>query len=144
MLRKRIKAISVNGVLYKIEFSSSINAFLCNIIKMEGFTSFKNTKELACYCGVAPFIKKRSGISVRSKPGASPFANIKLKWLLHLCALSAVRHDAQLKSYYERKVAEDKNKMSVINGVRNKLVLRMFALLRDDRYYVENYQRNCA
>ena len=114
------------------------------LVYTKGFTCFSTGKELACYCGVVPFVKKQSGTSARSKPGVSAFANKKLKWLLHLCALSAIRHDTQLRSYYERKIAEGKNKMSVINAVRNKLVLRMFAVLRDDRSYVENYQRGCA
>jgi len=114
------------------------------LVYTKGFSCFENAKELACYCGVVPFIKKKSGISIQSKPAVSPFANKKLKWLLHLCALSAIRFDDQLKCYYERKVAEGKNKMSVINAVRNKLVLRMFAVLRDDRPYVDNYERKCA
>jgi len=41
-------------------------------------------------------------------------------------------------------VAEGKNKMSVINAVRNKLVHRVFAVVRDDRSYEENYVRKCA
>ena len=39
---------------------------------------------------------------------------------------------------------EGKNKMSVINAVRNKLVHRVYAVLRDDRMFEENYVRNCA
>jgi transposase len=103
-----------------------------------GFSAFENGKQLACYCGVVPF-NKLSGTSVRYKPGVSPFANKKLKKLLHLCALAALRFDTGLKAYYERKVAEGKNKMSIINAIRNKLILRIFAVLRDDRSYVNNY-----
>lgn len=106
----------------------------------KGFTMFENAKQLACYCGVVPF-SKSSGTSVRFKPGVSPFANRKLKSLLHLCAMSALRWDKEIKAYYERKVKEGKNKMSVINAIRNKLLLRIFAVLRDQRPYVENYQR---
>lgn len=106
----------------------------------KGFTMFENAKQLACYCGVVPF-SKSSGTSVRFKPGVSPFANKKLKSLLHLCAMSALRWDKEIKAYYERKVLEGKNKMSVINAIRNKLLLRIFAVLRDQRLYVENYQR---
>lgn len=106
----------------------------------KGFTMFENAKQLACYCGVVPF-SKSSGTSVRFKPGVSPFANRKLKSLLHLCAMSALRWDKEIKAYYERKVLEGKNKMSVINAIRNKLLLRIFAVLRDQRPYVENYQR---
>ncbi len=63
-----------------------------------------------------------------------------VKSLLHLAALSAIQHCQELKTYYERKVAEGKNKMLVINNVRNKLVLRIFACIRDDRNYDENYK----
>ena len=51
---------------------------------------------------------------------------------MHLCALAAIQWNDELKQYYERKVTEDKNKMSVINAVRNKLVHRIFAVLRDE------------
>jgi transposase len=105
----------------------------------KGFTMFENAKQLACYCGVVPF-SKSSGTSVRYKPGVSPFANRKLKSLLHLCAMSALRWDKEIKAYYKRKVMEGKNKMSVINAIRNKLLLRVFAVLRDQRPFVENYQ----
>lgn len=108
----------------------------------KGFTMFENAKQLACYCGVVPF-SKSSGTSVRFKPGVSPFANRKLKSMLHLCAMSALRWDKEIKAYYERKVLEGKNKMSIINAIRNKLLLRIFAVIRDQRPYVENYQRGC-
>jgi len=109
----------------------------------KGFTTFSNAKQLACYCGVVPFSKK-SGISIRFKPTVSPHANKKLKKLLHLCALSAIKNDIEIQTYFERKVKEGKNKMSVINAVRNKLVHRVFAVVRDDRCYEENYVRKCA
>ena len=109
----------------------------------KGFTTFTNAKELACYCGVVPFTK-RSGTSIRFKSTVSPHANKKLKKLLHLCALSAIKKDKEIRAYFERKVAEGKNKMSVINAVRNKLVHRVFAVIRDDRFYEENYARKCA
>lgn len=101
----------------------------------KGFTQFRSAKQLACYCGVVPFAKS-SGTSVRYKPEVSPFANRKRKKLLHLCALAALRFNDDMKRYYERKVAEGKNKMSVINAVRNKLIHRIFAVVRDDRKYV--------
>jgi transposase len=109
------------------------------LVYTHGFTSFQNAKQLACYCGVVPFVKKESGTAVKSKPQVSPLANKKLKKLLHLCALTAILHDPELKSYYERKVDQGKNKMSVINAVRNKLVLRMFAVVRDQRDFVEKH-----
>ena len=114
------------------------------LVYTNGFASFKTAKELACYCGVVPFVKKQSGTSVISKARVSKFANQKLKRLLHLCAMSAIQHDKDLKKYYERKIEEGKNKMCVINAIRNKLILRIFAVLRDERDFVDNYVRMCA
>lgn len=107
-------------------------------VSTKGFTAFENAKQLACYCGVVPFTKS-SGTSVRFKTRVSPYANKTLKKLLHLCAMAAIQWNDELKQYYDRKVAEGKNKMSVINAVRNKLVHRIFAVIRDDRMFVENY-----
>ena len=45
-------------------------------------------------------------------------ANKNVKCNLHTASLSGVRLDADLKSYYERKVAEGENKMSVLNAVK--------------------------
>ncbi len=47
-----------------------------------------------------------------------------------------------MRAYFERKVAEGKNKMCVINAIRNKLIHRVFAVIRDDRFYEENYLEN--
>jgi transposase len=107
-------------------------------IYTKGFTTFSSGKQLASYCGVVPFTKS-SGTSVRYKTQVSPFANKHLKKLLHLCAMAAIQHNDELNQYYSRKIAEGKNKMSVINAVRNKLVQRIFAVVRDGRNYVENY-----
>lgn len=127
----------------KVNLASSVKGVgkqtaVALFVYTRGFSVFENAKQLACYCGVVPF-NKQSGTSVRYKPGVSPFANKKLKKLLHLCALAALRFDAGLKSYYERKIVEGKNKMSIINAIRNKLVLRIFAVIRDNRNYVDNY-----
>lgn len=128
---------------HKINLVSSVKGVgkqtaVALFVYTRGFSAFENGKQLACYCGVVPF-NKQSGTSVRYKPGVSPFANKKLKKLLHLCALAALRFDDGLKTYYERKIAEGKNKMSIINAIRNKLVLRIFAVIRDNRNYVDNY-----
>ena len=113
------------------------------LVYTKGFTAFDNAKQLACYCGVVPF-NKTSGSSVRYKPSVSPFANMKLKKLLHLCAMSAIQNDTEIKAYFERKTAEGKNKMSVINAVRNKLIHRIFAVIRDNRMFEKNYAKSCG
>ena len=51
--------------------------------------------------------------------------------------MSAVKLDADLKAYYERKVAEGKNKLSVLNAVKNKLLARVVAVVNKQQEYVK-------
>jgi transposase len=132
----------------KVKLAQSVNGIgmvtaISLLVYTKGFTAFNSAKEMACYCGVVPF-NKTSGSSVRYKPSVSPFANMKLKKLLHLCAMSAIQNDAELKLYYQRKILEGKNKMSVINAVRNKLIHRVFAVIRDERSFEDKYTERCA
>lgn len=96
------------------------------IIVTRSFTCFKTARQLACYAGIAPF-EYRSGTSIKGRNKVSHFANKKMKSLLSMGALNAIRHDPEIKRYYKRKLDEGKNAMSVINAIRNKLVGRMFA-----------------
>ena len=52
-------------------------------------------------------------------------------------AISAIRHDRELKAYFDRKVKEGKNKMSVINAIRNKLISRVFATVNRGTPYMQ-------
>ncbi len=101
------------------------------------FTTCNNGKQLACYCGVVPF-EYQSGISIKGKHHVHKMANKNLKALLHLCAMSSVKYVAELRNYFNRKVEEGKNKMSIINAIRNKLALRAFSVIKNDRPFVEN------
>jgi len=108
------------------------------IITTNEFISISCPKKFACHAGIAPF-HSESGV-VSKKGHISPIGNKKIKWLLHLCALVAVRWDDELKAYYQRKISEGKPKLVAINAVRNKLVLRIFACVNQDRVYVKDYK----
>jgi len=113
------------------------------IVATNEFKDINNPKSFACYCGVAPF-KDDSGKVVK-KARVSHMANKKVKTLLHLSAVVAIQYNADLKRFYERKVLEEKkNKMSVINAVRNKLILRIFACVNQNRPYEKNYLKLVA
>ena len=99
-----------------------------------GFTAFQTTRQLASYCGVVPF-EYTSGKSVRGRSRVHFMSNKKLKKLLHLCALSSIQHNPEMKAYFEKKVAEGKHKMVILNNVRNKLIHRICACVRDNRQY---------
>lgn len=128
------KATSVTGVgkvtaLYLICFTNE-------------FKMYQTPKQLACYCGVVPF-EHTSGKSVRGKSRVHFMANKKLKKQLHMCAISSLTAKGELREYYDRKVAEGKNKMLVINNIRNKIIHRICACIRNNRLYEKvNYEAN--
>jgi transposase len=72
------------------------------------FAGNPSGKQLACYAGVAPF-EHSSGISIKGKTRVHRMANKELKRLLHLCALSAIQYNQELKTYYHRKKDEGKH-----------------------------------
>ena len=104
------------------------------IVYTNEFKRFTDAKKFACHAGVVPF-ERRSGTSIRGKSAVSHRANKTLKCVIHMAAVSVITRKGELQDYYLRKVAEGKNKMSVINAIRNKLVLRVFACVRDKRPY---------
>jgi transposase len=94
------------------------------ILASDEFKAIDDPKKLACHAGVAPF-EHSSGSSVRAgPPGGKTRVNHQarksLKTLLHLAAMSALQVKGELQDYYQRKVKEGKNKMLVINALRNK------------------------
>ena len=105
------------------------------LIVTKNFTTFKDGRKLACYAGVAPF-PYQSGTSINGRTKVHHFADKKLKSLINMCALNAKRWDTEISIYYEKKVAEGKNKMLVMNNVRNKLLHRVFAVIKRQTPYV--------
>jgi transposase len=107
------------------------------IVATDEFKKFDDPNKFSCYAGVVPF-DHRSGSSIRGKSKVSHLANKKIKTLLHLAAMSAITVKGEIQAYYRRKVAEGKNKMSVINAIRNKLIHRIFAVIKRLTPYQKN------
>lgn len=104
------------------------------IAKTEGFTTITDPRKFACYSGVVPF-EYQSGTSIRGRNKVSHYADKNMKSILHLGAMSAIQHNNDLAEYYKRKTNEGKNKMSVLNAVRNKIVHRVFAVIKTKKLY---------
>lgn len=102
------------------------------------FISKISGKQLACYAGVVPF-EHSSGISVKGKSRVHKMANKELKCMLHLCALSAIQRYPEFQNYYQRKKDEGKHSLSVLNAVKNKIVLRAAAVINNQKPYIENH-----
>lgn len=130
--------IKMNYKLLKsIKGIGMVNA-LMTIVYTENFTSFKNARCYAVYVGVIPF-DHSSGTSIKGRKRVSHLANKELKQELTQAAKSAMKHDKELRKYAEKKL-EHKDYGIVVNNVKFKLILRMFAVVKRQSFYVDNYK----
>jgi len=111
---------------------------VATLVATENFTKFTDPKKFACHSGCAPF-RYESGTSRKSAHKVSHKADKNLKRIYHMAAVSTLTTKGELRQYYDRKVAEGKNKMSVINVIRAKLIARIFAVINQNREYEKNY-----
>jgi transposase len=137
VIRQDERLLELEQIITSVDGVGPITAWGI-IIATNQFQSITDGRKFACYAGVVPF-DHQSGTSIKGKPRLSHFANKQVKQLLHLSALSATVMKGELNDYYVRKVAEGKNKMLVLNNIRNKLVLRIFACVNQNRKYEKSY-----
>ncbi len=109
------------------------------LVKTNGFKRITKARKFACYSGVAPFHVK-SGSSICTRPKVSHYADKSMKKLLHMAAITAVHKENDLRDYYLRKLDEGKNKMLVLNAVRNKIIQRVFAMVKSGKKYQINLE----
>lgn len=153
IIQKQLKEIEIE-IFKLIKEDNKLNELYQKITSIKGlslvtaahiiattneFIGISNAKKFACYAGVVPF-EHTSGTSIRGRSRVSQMANKHIKTLLHMSALVGIRHNEEFKEYYERRIKEGKNKMSVINMIRNKIILRIYACVRENRLYEKNYQ----
>jgi transposase len=99
------------------------------IIHTQNFTGFNEWRKFAAYCGTVPY-PYQSGTSIKGRARIHPSSNQKMKSLLTMASISALRVDPELRRYYKRRVEEGKPKMSVINMIRNKMLARIFSTVK--------------
>jgi transposase len=109
------------------------------LITTEGFTKFTpdQAKSYARYIGIVP-LTHHSGSSVRKKNKTKKM-NIEIKSILTMGATSLLTRDNELSQYYRRKISEGKHHSVVLNALRNKIILRIFAVVRNQTMYQKNY-----
>ena len=105
------------------------------IVLTENFTAFTNPRKYASYIAIAPF-PHESGTSVRGATRVSKQGFRQAKADLSISVLTAITHDAELREYWQRRKAEGKHTGVILNAVKFKMVLRMFAVVKRGKPYV--------
>ena len=106
----------------------------------QNFECFADGRTYGAYIGVVPF-DHSSGTSIKGKARVSHMANKPLKADLSMGAKASVQHDPEMKDYYERRASLGKHHMAIMNEVKFKLVLRMFAVVDKGELYVKKVKK---
>jgi transposase len=106
------------------------------IIVSKGFTEFENGRNLCSFIGLTPRVSQ-SGTSLNSKGKITKMGQGKIRSLLYMCALTAVRKNAGCKQLYERFVKLGKPKKVALVAVAAKLVRQAVTMIKQDKLFEE-------
>ena len=106
------------------------------------FEDFENSKQVASFIGVNPS-PRESGSSVKGRGRISRQGNSYLRKQLYMTSLSAMQHNRSCKELYERLISKGKEHKVCRVAVVNKLIKQIFAILKYDRIYDPNFNKNC-
>ncbi len=124
-------AMSVPGISY-------ISAAAI-ILDTQNFTRFVNPRKYASHTGCVPY-KHESGTSVRRRPRVSKASNRNINTLLTQGAVSLMTHNLKTKEYVKKKRMEGKHTGCIINNIRNKMIHRVFAVIRHHRPFDPTFE----
>ena len=97
-----------------------------------------NSKRLTAFFGLE-IREMESGSSVWSKPRITKFGNPRVRNMLYMAALVAIRHNAKMSDFYLRLVNKGKPKKLALIAVARKLLVIACAILNSQKPYEENH-----
>lgn len=97
-----------------------------------------NPKKLTAFFGLE-VREMESGSSVWNKPRITKFGNPRVRNMLYMAALVAIRHNTKMSEFYLRLVNKGKPKKLALIAVARKLLVVACAILNSQKPYEENY-----
>ena len=99
---------------------------------------FDSAEQLAAYLGLVP-VESQSGSSVSGRPHLSNNGPSRIRAILYMAAIVAIRHNPHIKELYERLLAKGKSKMAALGAAMRKLVHLCFGVLKTGKPYCADY-----
>lgn len=103
--------------------------------------AFGSAEQLAAYLGVVP-VERQSGSSVLGRARLSKAGPARIRAVLYMAAVAAIRCNPHVKAVYERLLARGKSKMSALGAAMRKLVHLCFGVLKTRQPYQHDYARS--
>ena len=108
------------------------------ILATGGFTYFSSAKQISRFLGLCPTYQQ-SGTSVHFKGHISRNGDTYLRSQLYIAAVSSIKFNAACKETFERLKDKGKSGKVAVIAVANKLIRQAFAVVTNNRPYVDGY-----
>ncbi len=113
------------------------------IMATGGFTYFSSAKQISRFLGLCPTYQQ-SGTSVNFKGHINRNGDAHLRSQLYVIAFASIRCNSACKEMYERLRARGKSGKVAIVAVANKLIRLAFAVVTNNRPYIDGYVSTLA
>lgn len=139
-IQEEVKKYADNHFKEEIGFISSIKGvseYIGAVVLSElgDIGRFSSRKKIVAFAGLDPSVKQ-SGMSIRKQGNhISKRGSKYLRKQLYYAAKTAVIHDLELKEYYLKKKKQGKHYNVILIAVARKILLRIFAVLKQKRPY---------
>jgi transposase len=104
-----------------------------------------SARKAAAQCGITP-AHRRSGKSVRGKPRLSKIGNARMRKILYMPALAAMRFNPVVREFCRRLLENDKHKskLAIVGAAMRKLLHIAFGVLKHRQMFNSNHQPKFA
>jgi len=109
------------------------------IMATGGFTYFDNAKQLTRYLGLSPTYQQ-SGTSVNVKGHINRNGDSSLRSQLYVAAFASLRCNTECKACFDRLRSKGKPGKVALIAVANKLVRQAFAIVTQEKLYVDGFK----
>lgn len=109
------------------------------IMATGGFTYFDNAKQLTRYLGLSPTYQQ-SGTSVNVKGHINRNGDSSLRSQLYVAAFASLRCNVECKACFDRLRSKGKPGKVALIAVANKLVRQAFAIVTQEKLYVDGFK----
>ena len=113
------------------------------IMATGGFTYFSSAKQISRFLGLCPTYQQ-SGTSVNIKGHINRNGDTHLRSMMYVVAFSSIRSNTACRETYERLRSNGKSGRVAIIAVANKLIRQAFAVVTNNRPYIDGYVPSLA
>lgn len=143
-LEEELACLAQNEYKKQMELLTSIKGIgitlaTALIITTGGFTYFDNAKQLTRYLGLSPTYQQ-SGTSVHVKGRINRNGDSVLRSQLYVAAFSSLRCNAECRACFERLRSHGKPGKVAVIAVANKLIRQAFAIVTQEKPYVDGFR----